>query len=236
MDLGEFLRVCNSPTERSSLRFALICSRLVNAASHPGTVQSTKLIMTLSRHFVPDERVVKNITGKAILDLWLDNIARVFHLPRVDQFIRLSYEAVERWHKDHYQEAIDIIYSLYFIKKPPQGKKINKVDMTQGYMRDDIRYSIILLSRVIGFPIIGHLAPFMVNFIETIKHAKIPLDWATTLSKKLCDQLRMIKDKKKFYMTSYVMYLLATRATNYLGLYKKGSMQDPIAWPYIVYP
>ena len=62
------------------------------------------------------------------------------------------------------------------------------------------------------------------------------MDWATTLSENLCEQLRMVKDKKKFYMTSYMVYLLAVRATNYLSLYKKGSMQDPNAWPYIVYP
>ena len=47
IDLGEFLRVCNSLTERSTLRSALIHSRLVNAASHPGTIQSAELIMTL---------------------------------------------------------------------------------------------------------------------------------------------------------------------------------------------
>ena len=82
-------------------------------------------------------------------------------------------------------------------------------------MKDDIRYSIILLSRVMGLPAMGHLAPFMVNFIETIRHTKIPLDWATTLNENLCDQLRIVKDKKKFYMTSYMVYLLAARATNY---------------------
>ena len=102
-------------------------------------------------------------------------------------------------------------------------------------MKDDIRYSIIILSRVMGLPTVGHLAPFMVNFIETIRHAKILMDWATTLSENFCDQLRMVKDKKKFYMTSYVVYLLAARATNYPRLYKKGSMQDPNAWLYIVY-
>ena len=42
----------------------------------------------------------------------------------------------------------------------------------------------------------------------------------------------MVKDKKKFYMNSYVVYLLAARATNYPKLYKKGSN----AWLYIVYP
>ena len=91
-------------------------------------------------------------------------------------------------------------------------------------MKEDIGYSIILLSRVMG---VGHLSTFMVNFIKTIRQEKIPLDWATTLSENLCEQLRMVKDKKKFYMNSYMVYLLAARATNYLILYRKGSMQDP---------
>ena len=102
-------------------------------------------------------------------------------------------------------------------------------------MKDDFRYSIILLSRFMGLPIASHLSTFVVNFIETIKQARIPLDWAKTLSENLCEQLRMVKDKKKFYMTSYMVYLLVARAMNYLGLYRKGNMQDPNAWPYIVY-
>ena len=59
--------------------------------------------------------------------------------------------------------------------------------MTQGYMKDDIAYSIILLRKFMGLLVVGHLTPFMVNFIETIKHVKIPLDWATTLSENLCE-------------------------------------------------
>ena len=83
--------------------------------------------------------------------------------------------------------------------------------------------------------IVIHLTPFMVNFIETIKHAKIPLDWATTLSENMCEQLRIVNDKRKFYMTYYMVYLLVVRAKNYPSLYKKGSMLDPNVWPYIVY-
>ena len=110
----------------------------MNAASHPGTVQSAKLIMTLSQHFVPDERVVKSVSGEVVLDLRPDNIERVFHFLRADQFIRISYETTERWYKDHQQEAIDIIYSSYFIEKPPRGKTFCKVDLARGYMKDDI--------------------------------------------------------------------------------------------------
>ena len=45
-----------------------------------------------------------------------------------------------------------------------------------------------------------------------------------------------MEDKKKFYMTSYIVYLLVARVTNCPSLYRKGSMQDPNSWPYIVYP
>ena len=54
-------------------------------------------------------------------------------------------------------------------------------------MKEDIGYSIILLRRVMGLLTAGHLNTFMVNFIETIRQAKIPLDWATTLSENSCE-------------------------------------------------
>ena len=91
-------------------------------------------------------------------------------------------------------------------------------------MKEDIGYSIILLSRVMGLSAAGHRSTFMINFIEIIKTARMPLDWATTPSENLCEQLRTVKDKKNFYMISYMVYLLAVMATNYLRLYKRGNM------------
>ena len=40
----------------------------------------------------------------------------------------------------------------------------------------------------------------------------------------------------KFYRTSYIVYLLVAQHPNYSRLTRKGIMQDPKAWPYIVYP
>ena len=118
----------------------------------------------------------------------------------------------------------DIIYASYLIERPPQGRITGKVDMTRGYMKEDIGYSIILLSRVMGLSVVSHLSTFMVKFIETIKTTKILLDWATTLSENLCEQMRMVREKKKFYMMSYIVYLLKARATDYPRLHKKGNM------------
>lgn len=38
IDLGEFLKIYNKPTERSTLLSSLISSKLVNAASHPVSI------------------------------------------------------------------------------------------------------------------------------------------------------------------------------------------------------
>ena len=101
-------------------------------------------------------------------------------------------------------------------------------------MKDDIGYSIVLLSRVMGLPSIEHLNIWMVHFIKAIRTTKMPIDWATILSENLDEQLVGVKADPKFYMTSYLVYLLAARTTDYLGLYMKGRMQDANAWPYVV--
>ena len=166
---------------------ALIHLGLVNTTSHSVSVQSSGLVMTLAQHFVPGERVVKSVIGEIIFDLWPNNIEKIFHLLREDQFIRLTYEATKWWYREHLIQASKIIQSSYLIEKTPLGKITRKVDMTRGYMREDIGYSIILFNRVMGLHLVGHLNIFMVHFIETIKMEKMPLDWATTLSENLCE-------------------------------------------------
>lgn len=56
------------------------------------------------------------------------------------------------------------------------GRKVGKVDMTRGYIKDDIKYSIVLLSKIMGLPIVRNLNIWMVHFLETIRMAKMPID------------------------------------------------------------
>lgn len=108
--------------------------------------------------------------------------------------------------------------------------------MTRGYMIDDIGYFIVLLSRTIGLLVAGHLETWMVHFIKTIRMGKMPIDWTTTLSDNLDKQLISIKNDPRFYMTSYIVYLIVERPTDYPGLVRKGSMQDANVQSYIICP
>ena len=103
-------------------------------------------------------------------------------------------------------------------------------------MKEDISYSTILLSRVMGLPTFEHLNTWMVHFIETIRTMRMPIDWASILSENLDEQLVAVKNNQKFYMTSYLVYLLAARAIENLGLFKKGNMHDENVCPCVVYP
>ena len=103
-------------------------------------------------------------------------------------------------------------------------------------MKDEIGYSIVLLSRIMDLPVVGHLNIWMVHFLETIRMTKMPIDQAKILNENLDEQLVAVKTDPRFYMTSYLVYLLAARTMDYPGLFKRGSMQDVDAQPYVVYP
>ena len=108
-NLGEFLKICNKPTERSQMVSTLIWSLMVNVASHSVLLQSLELIVTLVEHLVPEERVVKSLIGEIVLDLQPKNIEKIFHLPWADQFIKLTYEQEKRWYWENIEEASEII-------------------------------------------------------------------------------------------------------------------------------
>ena len=48
--------------------------------------------------------------------------------------------------------------------------------------------------------------------------------------------LILVLTKLEFYMTSYIVYLLATQLAKYPRKIKKGSLRELNAWSYIVYP
>ena len=132
--------------------------------------------MTLVEHYVTKEKVVKCVTREIVLDLQPQKIEKVFHVPRVDWYLKISYDGVEWWYKDKEKEEKKIVQSSSIINTTHLGHRLGKVDMNRGYMKDDIRYVMVLLSRVMGLPVVGHLQTWMVNLIETIKIENMPID------------------------------------------------------------
>ena len=87
----------------------LIQSGLVNIASHQTSVQSSDLIMTLAHHYVLEEKAVKSVTREIVLGLKPQNIEKVFHLPKVDQYLQITYDSANIWYKENEIEARKLV-------------------------------------------------------------------------------------------------------------------------------
>ena len=96
MDWNGFLKICNNPHNRPEFITKLITCELVSVVAHPVSMQSSELIMAITQHYVPDEKIVRAVTGEMVLDIRPDAIERAFHLPASDSYLSISYEEVSR--------------------------------------------------------------------------------------------------------------------------------------------
>jgi hypothetical protein len=96
----------------------------------------------------------------------------------LDSFYGISYKSVERWYRENKEEVDEIVQRKYMITQTPPNINPGKVDLTHGYMVSDITYYIVLLRRVMGLGVAGHLETWMVHFIEKIRTSANSIDWA----------------------------------------------------------
>ena len=86
--------------------------------------------------------------------------------------------------------------------------------------REEVKDYITLLHRVHGHKEAKNFEPWMCLFImKMIKRKQI--DWATIISDNIDKQVMNVLSTKKFYMTSYLVYMLALQG-KYLGLTRVG--------------
>ena len=97
------------------------------------------------------------------------------------------------------------------VKKLVRGQ--HKVDFIE-----EGRDFITLLSRVFGCPHSNHFETWMLYFIHKIWNKK-QFDWASIINNYLHEQLIDVLHRKKFYMTSYLVFLLALQNI-FLGINK----------------
>lgn len=96
------------------------------------------------------------------------------------------------------------------------SKKLLRTDFKEEY--GDF---ILLLNRVAGSPQGMPFEAWMYYFIDEITSEVKMFNWSRMISNNLDEQLKNLESTKNFYMSSYVVYLLA-RSYKYFGLIYKG--------------
>ncbi len=55
--------------------------------------------MALAQHYMLKEKVAKSVTKEIVLDIQLDNIEKVFHLPFIHQYQKITYNLAKKWYR-----------------------------------------------------------------------------------------------------------------------------------------
>ena len=139
--------------------------------------------MTLAQYYMFDEMILWSVTGELVLNLWLESIEKVFHLPTSKSFYDISYESVEKWYRKNKEDVDEIVK----IMQTPPNRKPRKVDLTCGYMIPNIGCFIMLLSRHMGLGATDHLETWMIYFIEKIYTLANMIDLGMIISNTLHD-------------------------------------------------
>lgn len=79
-----------------------------------------------------------------------------------------------------------------------------------------------MLSRIMGYPHTINFESWMFFYIGEVMNSNRLVDWARLINHYMHEQLKDLKEKKSqsFYMSSYVIYMLA-RMRGFDGLPKK---------------
>lgn len=73
----------------------------------------------------------------------------------------------------------------------------------------DIADIVFLINRVKGNPHMFHWENWMYYFIQKIVEGDIFIDWADLIAEKLHKELLNVTNLTSFYMSSYLIYILA---------------------------
>lgn len=76
---------------------------------------------------------------------------------------------------------------------------------------EEINDLITLLRKLIGLPTSSIFEEYMWYFMEEILRGEEKFHWVKLISDNIHNQIFLVKKTKEFYMTSYLVYLLAIK-------------------------
>lgn len=140
------------------------------------------------------------------LDLDLFDI--VFKVPNMEKYKNISIQqGREAYNKD--QNKYKKLINTQWLKTLRPNISRWPISLPRSDFKEDVRYMITLLSRVKGLLVSSNFQEWMYEYIKIIKRKKKHVDWGTQISDEIHEQLINVQSTLKFYMTSYLVYVVA---------------------------
>jgi hypothetical protein len=198
-------------------------NEIVQAARFPPTMECAELMVECARHYDAQERQIVALDERVLAHLGEVAIQEAFGIPN---YVRTSYKTKEdtkKLYDDQYELCTTNVNKSWLVKPMPSIKKMPKKLLRTDFKKEygDI---ILLLNRVASSPQSAPFKSWMYCFIDEINSRVKMFNWSRMISNNLDEQLRNLESTKTFYMSYYIIYLLA-RSYKCSGLICKGMVE-----------
>ena len=172
--------------------------------------------MECTKHYSPRDRTIRDSERNILADFSPASISEAFGIPSHQRMVTKKQEQAQRIYTSGINFCEEIINKRWLKKNRPHHSKIPKEIVWLDLQRE---YSdmVMMLSRIFGMPYSYRFESWMWYFVEQVMEEADIIDWARLISDNLNEQLMNLEHTRKFYMSSYVIYMLARR-THYDGL------------------
>lgn len=148
-----------------------------------------------------------DVDGNVIVDLSLDMIVMNFGIPvREKVLVTIEEHVVSLFIKNtsNYKRHINEVWT-----SEPRKIDFKATDIMRADFQEPQRDLIIMLSRAFGKVYCRHFHTWVFHYMTIVLIGKDYFDWPHIISDNNHNQLTTVHQTKKFFMTSYVIWVVA---------------------------
>lgn len=191
---------------------------LSKVVGFPPALITLELVMACREAYQPETRTIMDRDGNILADLLAKSIGKAFHIPTFGEMEEATIKySKETWDADPL--GCKRIINQYWLKQKRGSAAKVPQELYRCNFFEDYHDWVTLLTRVMGLPTTIYFQEWMFYFVEEILRGKAKFYWAGIISNYLHEYFMAVKKTSRFYMTSYLVYLLADK-TQYWGLFK----------------
>lgn len=206
----------------SVLASNMVKNGIYQAASFPPAVQFNKLMVECARHYYPQTRTIVAPNGVVLAFLSEEAIRETFCIPHYDRMLNRTRQESTTLFEKVPRRLMGFVTSDWMSGPKRRQSKLPKKLMYTDF-KDEYSDMVFMLNRITGSPQGVVFETWMFYYVEEISLGLKMINWAKLISDNLDVQLRNLERTRTFYMSSYVIYMLA-KNIRYKGLICKGEV------------
>lgn len=201
----------------------IVRSGIVAVVGFPSAIHFLELIIECAKHYNAKRRAIVAPDGKLLANHTTEAIGEAFGILAFQSMMFKTKERAAMLYDSGIEGCARITNRKWMQNPKPHHSKMPKKLISMDF-KQECGDLVRMMSQIMGFPQAFIFEPWMFCFIEEVMDATKMVDWARMISNNLDEQLRNLKHSQSFYMSSYIVYMLA-RMGKFSGLSSKGPMR-----------